>query len=25
MSPWLLAQLASLPGYDASTCGDRLS
>jgi putative molybdopterin biosynthesis protein len=24
-SPWLLAQLASLPGYDASTCGDRLS
>ena len=24
-SPWLLAQLASLPGYDAATCGDRLS
>jgi putative molybdopterin biosynthesis protein len=24
-SPWLLAQLASLPGYDASTCGDRTS
>ena len=24
-SPWLLAQLASLPGYDASTCGDRIS
>jgi putative molybdopterin biosynthesis protein len=24
-SPWLLAQLASLPGYDAGTCGDRLS
>ncbi|HXT89491.1 MAG TPA: substrate-binding domain-containing protein, partial [Trebonia sp.] len=23
-SPWLLAQLASLPGYDATTCGDRL-
>jgi molybdate-binding protein/DNA-binding XRE family transcriptional regulator len=23
-SPWLLAQLASLPGYDAATCGDRL-
>ncbi len=23
-SPWLLAQLASLPGYHASTCGDRL-
>jgi putative molybdopterin biosynthesis protein len=22
-SPWLLAQLASLPGYDAATCGDR--
>jgi molybdate-binding protein len=24
-SPWLLAQLASIPGYDASTCGDRLT
>lgn len=24
-SPWLLAQLASLPGYDAATCGERLS
>jgi putative molybdopterin biosynthesis protein len=24
-SPWLLAQLASIPGYDAATCGDRLS
>jgi putative molybdopterin biosynthesis protein len=24
-SPWLLAQLASLPGYDAATCGDRVS
>lgn len=23
-SPWLLAQLASLPGYNATTCGDRL-
>ena len=23
-SPWLLAQLASLPGYDTTTCGDRL-
>jgi molybdate-binding protein len=23
-SPWLLAQLASLPGYDASACGERL-
>jgi putative molybdopterin biosynthesis protein len=23
-SPWLLGQLASLPGYDAATCGDRL-
>ncbi len=22
-SPWLLAQLASLPGYDAARCGDR--
>ncbi|HVT70350.1 MAG TPA: substrate-binding domain-containing protein [Trebonia sp.] len=22
-SPWLLAQLASLPGYDAAGCGDR--
>ncbi len=24
-SPWLLAQLASLPGYDAAGCGERLS
>jgi putative molybdopterin biosynthesis protein len=24
-SPWLLAQLGSLSGYDAATCGDRLS
>ena len=24
-SPWLLAQLASLPGYDASSCGERAS
>jgi putative molybdopterin biosynthesis protein len=24
-SPWLLAQLASLPGYDAARCGDRPS
>jgi putative molybdopterin biosynthesis protein len=24
-SPWLLAQLAGLPGYDAATCGDRLT
>jgi molybdate-binding protein/transcriptional regulator with XRE-family HTH domain len=24
-SPWLLAQLASIPGYDAETCGDRLT
>ena len=24
-SPWLLAQLASLPGYDAATCGDRFA
>jgi len=24
-SPWLLAQLASIPGYDAATCGDRLT
>ncbi len=24
-SPWLLAQLASLPGYDAATCGDRIT
>jgi putative molybdopterin biosynthesis protein len=24
-SPWLLAQLASIPGYDASTCGERFS
>jgi putative molybdopterin biosynthesis protein len=23
-SPWLLAQLASLPGYDLATCGDRV-
>lgn len=23
-SPWLLAQLAGIPGYDASTCGERL-
>jgi molybdate-binding protein len=23
-SPWLLAQLASLPGYDRSACGERL-
>jgi putative molybdopterin biosynthesis protein len=23
-SPWLLAQLASLPGYDAAACGDRV-
>jgi putative molybdopterin biosynthesis protein len=23
-SPWLLAQLASIPGYDASPCGERL-
>ena len=23
-SPWLLAQLASLPGYDAATCGERV-
>ena len=22
-SPWLLAQLASLPGYDAASCGER--
>jgi putative molybdopterin biosynthesis protein len=22
-SPWLLAQLAGLPGYDATSCGDR--
>jgi putative molybdopterin biosynthesis protein len=22
-SPWLLAQLASIPGYDAATCGER--
>jgi hypothetical protein len=22
-SPWLLAQLASLPGYDPSRCGER--
>lgn len=24
-SPWLLAQLASLPGYDPAACGDRIS
>ncbi len=24
-SPWLLAQLASLPGYDADRCGERTS
>jgi molybdate-binding protein len=24
-SPWLLAQLASLPGYDASRCGERVA
>jgi putative molybdopterin biosynthesis protein len=24
-SPWLLSQLASIPGYDPSTCGERLS
>jgi putative molybdopterin biosynthesis protein len=24
-SPWLLAQLAGLPGYDASNCGERLA
>jgi molybdate-binding protein/transcriptional regulator with XRE-family HTH domain len=24
-SPWLLAQLSSLPGYDAATCGDRVT
>ena len=24
-SPWLLAQLASIPGYDAATCGERLT
>ena len=24
-SPWLLAQLASLPGYDAARCGERPS
>jgi molybdate-binding protein len=23
-SPWLLAQLASLPGYDLASCGDRV-
>jgi hypothetical protein len=23
-SPWLLAQLAGLPGYDSSACGERL-
>ena len=24
-SPWLLAQLASIPGYDAGTCGERFT
>ena len=24
-SPWLLAQLASIPGYDAVTCGERFT
>jgi hypothetical protein len=24
-SPWLLAQIASLPGYDAARCGERTS
>jgi molybdate-binding protein len=24
-SPWLLTQLASLPGYDAASCGERLA
>jgi putative molybdopterin biosynthesis protein len=24
-SPWLLAQLASIPGYDNATCGERFS
>ena len=24
-SPWLLAQLASLPGYDAAACGERVT
>jgi molybdate-binding protein len=24
-SPWLLAQLASLPGYDAAACGERMA
>jgi putative molybdopterin biosynthesis protein len=24
-SPWLLAQLASLPGYDAARCGERVT
>ena len=24
-SPWLLAQLASMPGYDASRCGERVA
>jgi putative molybdopterin biosynthesis protein len=24
-SPWLLAQLASIPGYDSSRCGERLA
>jgi molybdate-binding protein len=24
-SPWLLAQLAGIPGYDAATCGERFS
>ena len=24
-SPWLLAQLAAIPGYDAASCGDRVA
>jgi hypothetical protein len=24
-SPWLLAQLANVPGYDATRCGERLA
>jgi molybdate-binding protein len=24
-SRWLLAQLASIPGYDATACGDRVT
>jgi hypothetical protein len=24
-SPWLLAQLASIPGYDSSRCGERVA